>query len=82
MGYVLTAFCAVPGAGRMEMTKNINGNEATLTVDGWLDTKTAPDLLAALDSLDEGVSSLVLDFSGLEYISSSGVRAVVAAYKK
>ena len=66
----------------MDITKTINGEEATLAVTGWLDTQAAPKLKDELDSLEEGVEKLVLDFSGLEYISSSGVREVVAAYKK
>ncbi len=66
----------------MTITKTLNGNEAVLKVEGWLDTQAAPELLAALDQLESNIDSLELDFSGLEYISSSGVRAVVAAYKK
>ena len=66
----------------MKIIKTVNGNEATLYVEGWLDTQAAPELLAQLDQLEDGVDSLVMDFAGLEYISSSGVRAVVSAYKK
>ncbi len=66
----------------MTITKSINGKEATLAVSGWMDTQATPELLSALDDLEEGIDSLVLDFAGLEYISSSGIRAVVAGYKK
>ena len=58
------------------------GNETTLKIAGWLDTNEAPKLLQTLDELDESTESLVLDLSALEYISSSGVRGVVSAYKK
>ena len=66
----------------MTISKTLNGSEAVIAVAGWLDTQASPELLAELDRLEEGVTSLVLDFSKLEYISSSGLRAVVAAYKK
>ena len=59
-----------------------DGSEATIAVEGWLDTQASPELLTQLDQLEEGITSLVIDFSDLEYISSSGLRAVVAAYKK
>ncbi|MBR4514741.1 MAG: STAS domain-containing protein [Lachnospiraceae bacterium] len=66
----------------MDIKKTINGNEAVLTVTGWLDTQAAPELHTELENLEDGVEKLVLDLAGLEYISSSGVREVVAAYKK
>ena len=66
----------------MEITKVINGNEATLKISGWLDTQAAPELHAELDKLEDGVEKLEFDLSGLEYISSSGVREVVGAFKK
>ena len=66
----------------MQITKTVNGNEATLALEGWLDTLAADELKAELSALEEGVEDLVMDLSNLEYISSSGVRQVVAAYKK
>lgn len=66
----------------MKITKTINGNEATLILEGWLDIQAAPEVHAQMEELGSDVTSLVFDMSGLEYISSSGVREVVAAYKK
>lgn len=66
----------------MAVTKTIDGTQATLTVDGWLDTQSAPELAQALSNLDESVKSLTLDLSGLEYVSSAGIRQIVAAHKK
>ncbi len=66
----------------MKITKTMNGNEATIALEGWLDTQAAPELHAELESLEDDVSELVFDFGALEYISSSGVREVVSAYKK
>ena len=66
----------------MEITKTIDGTKATLALDGWLDTQTAPELEAALAELDDSVSELDIDCSGLEYISSAGIRQIVAVHKK
>ena len=66
----------------MTITKTTEGTETTLRLEGWLDTNAAPELLKALDELEGDTESLVLDLSALEYISSSGVRGVVSAYKK
>ena len=66
----------------MNITKSMNGNEATIKVEGWLDTQAAPALLAELEQLEDHVDSLILDFSGLEYMSSTGLRALVIAYEK
>ncbi len=66
----------------MTITKTVNGNEAVLAFEGWLDTQAAPEMRAELESLGEDIKSIVIDFEKLEYISSSGIREVVAAYKK
>ena len=66
----------------MNITKTINGNEATIKVEGWLDTQSAPEMQNEIENLEADIESLVIDFSGLEYIASSGVRQVVSAYKK
>ena len=66
----------------MTIKKTIEGKEATLYLEGWLDTQAAPEMQAELEKLDDDIESLVIDMSALEYISSSGVRQVVTAYKK
>lgn len=67
---------------QMELISKKDGNKVTMEIAGWLDTQTAPQLGEALANLDENVTSLVFDFSKLEYISSAGLRQVVVAYKK
>lgn len=66
----------------MEIISKTEENKVTMEITGWLDTQTAPQLGEALSNLDESITSLVFDFSKLEYISSAGLRQVVAAYKK
>ena len=69
--------------GGMEMTinKNAQGSQLELTLVGRLDTTTAPQLEAELKHSIGSVTELVLDFSGLEYLSSAGLRVLLAAQK-
>ena len=65
----------------MTINKTNNGSSLTVAIEGRLDTTTAPQLEAELkDSLD-GVAELVLDLSGMEYISSAGLRVLLSAQK-
>lgn len=65
----------------MTITKTMENNTAVLLVEGWLDTKSSPELGKEINSLSD-IEGLVLDFEKLEYIASSGLREVVSAYKK
>ena len=65
----------------MTIEKNLNGTELAVTIAGRLDTTTAPQLEAALKESYEGVEKLVLDFTALEYLSSAGLRVLLAAQK-
>ena len=65
----------------MTIEKELNGQTTTLKFDGWLDVTTTPELHSYLETL-EPTGHLVFDFRNLEYISSSGVREVVASYRK
>ena len=53
----------------------------TLALEGRLDTTTAPELEKVVTSELTGVTDLTLDFEKLEYISSAGLRVVLAAQK-
>ena len=65
----------------MTIEKNLNGTELNVKVIGRLDTVTAPQLEAELKQSIDGVEKLVLDFAGLEYLSSAGLRVILAAQK-
>ena len=65
----------------MTIEKLLNGTELTVTIAGRLDTTTAPELETALKESFEGVEKLVLDFAALEYLSSAGLRVLLAAQK-
>ena len=59
-----------------------NGNKVCIAVSGKIDTTNAHQFEAAVKELIEGASELTFDMNGLEYISSAGLRQIVAAYKK
>ena len=65
----------------MEIKKIKNENEMNLKVEGRLDTTTAPQLEAELKQSIGGVEKLVFDFEALEYLSSAGLRVLLAAQK-
>ena len=65
----------------MTIEKTKNGNELTVALTGRLDTTTASQLEAELKESLSGVEKLVLDFAALEYLSSAGLRVLLAAQK-
>lgn len=65
----------------MNISKTADGGKLTLALEGRLDTTTAPQLEAEIKSGLEGVTDLELDFSRLDYLSSAGLRVLLAAQK-
>ena len=65
----------------MNIVKTKDGSKLTLALEGRLDTTTAPQLEAEIKSSLDGVSELVMDFEKLEYLSSAGLRVILAAQK-
>jgi anti-sigma B factor antagonist len=66
------------------MKINFNRNNDTLTValDGRLDTITAPELESFLGANYDGTGAIVIDCEKLTYISSAGLRVLLATQKK
>lgn len=64
----------------IEIKKNVN--ETIIEVVGRLDTITAPALEKTIGENISEIQNLVLDFKGLEYISSAGLRVLLGAQKK
>lgn len=65
----------------MTITKNADNGTLCIALEGRLDTNTAPLLDAELKSSLPGITELHFDFSSLEYISSAGLRVLLAAQK-
>ena len=66
----------------MQINQNQAAEKLTLTIVGRIDTTTAPSLEAVINSMDDGVKDLALDMKDVEYISSAGLRVLLAAQKK
>lgn len=65
----------------LNINKTHEGNKLSVAVEGRLDTTTAPELEASLKEDLDGVEELVIDLTNLEYISSAGLRVLLAAQK-
>ena len=65
---------------------NINiekvNNSTVFKLEGRLDTVTAPELEQAINNEGNSLENLVLDFGGINYISSAGLRVLLGAQKK
>ena len=66
----------------MELTANKNGAVLTVSVNGEVNTMTAPELSALLDKELPGVQTLTLDFANCDYVSSAGLRVLLYTYKQ
>lgn len=65
----------------MTINKIPEGEKLTFAISGRLGTNSSPKLEAELRQSVGGVTELVFDFSGVEYISSAGLRVLLAAQK-
>ena len=65
----------------MTIEKTLNGTELNIAIVGRLDTATSPQLEAELKQSIGGVETLVFDFADLAYLSSAGLRVLLAAQK-
>lgn len=66
----------------MEIRVEQKEKEVEVYVGGMLNTQTASELEKALADVACGTEKLILDFAELEYISSAGLRVLVAEQKK
>jgi len=65
----------------MTINKTKDGEILILTLEGRLDTTTAPQLQNVLIPEFDTNKSIRLDFKGMEYVSSAGLRVVLQAEK-
>lgn len=63
----------------MKVTVEKNNNVCIVTVEGDVDTLTAPELDREVSNAVPACKKLVLDMGGVDYISSAGIRSIVKA---
>lgn len=67
----------------MNIQASERGGFNVLALEGRLDADATPSLQKEIDKLVEaGEHKLIMDFAGLDYISSAGLRIVLATAKK
>ena len=65
----------------MTINTEINANKAKLALDGRLNTTTAATLENAVNELPAEITELVMDMEKVAYVSSAGLRVLLAAQK-
>ncbi len=66
----------------MTINKTKSGDSLVLALEGRLETTTAPELETVVNDELAGVTDLTFDFAALDYVSSAGLRVLLAAQKK
>ena len=65
----------------LDIKKTIENGKAFFALSGRIDTTTAPQLEKEIKESINGITELVLDMKELDYISSSGLRVLLATQK-
>jgi anti-sigma B factor antagonist len=65
----------------MTITKNLDGTNLTIALEGRLDTTTSPQLEAELHPAIDDATEVTFDLEKLAYISSAGLRVLLSAQK-
>jgi anti-anti-sigma factor len=69
--------------GAVDIKESMSGNVLILSVTGRLDAVTSPNTeIALFKYIDSGHHRLILDFSGVDYLSSAGMRVLLSIAKK
>ena len=65
----------------LNINKVVGDQKALVSLEGRLDTITSPELEEQLQEILPEITELVLDFEKLDYISSAGLRVLLATQK-
>ena len=66
----------------MNIVKERNNDILNVTLEGRLDTNTAPELEKSLNNAIEGIKTININFENLTYVSSAGLRVLLIFHKK
>ena len=67
---------------KLIINSTVNDNVCVLTVEGGIDTNTAPQLEQAFRDNAENCEKMIFDLSKVDYISSAGLRVIVVAHRE
>lgn len=65
----------------MKLNTSYEDNKCIIAIEGSIDALTSGELEQAVNAAAPQCDSMVLDMTGVDYISSAGLRAVVGASK-
>ena len=66
----------------MTVTTDNNDKICTMTIEGRIDSLTSAELSQAIAEQIPFCNKLILDLSGVNYVSSAGIRVIVAAHRE
>ena len=66
----------------MNIKRKKEGSNLSVTVNGRIDTATAPAVEAEVKPYLDGVTNLTIDFKDVNYVSSAGLRVLLSLQKK
>ena len=66
----------------MKITSSKSSSACTLTVEGKIDTVSAPELEEAVKSNLPNCDKMIFDFTHADYITSAGMRVLVYAQRE
>ena len=66
----------------MKVTSSKKGKTCTLTIEGRIDTNTAPELEEAVKSKLPECDKMIFDFNNVDYLTSAGLRVLVYAQRE
>lgn len=66
----------------MQISTRTSNDIHIVAITGSLDSTTSPEAQKSLDVVLAGARKMALDFSGLDYISSAGLRVLLGAAKQ
>ncbi len=66
----------------MATTFEQSGSTLTIKPEGRIDTTTAPVLEKEIQQHLDSANDIIIDFANVDFISSGGMRVILALYKK
>ncbi|MBQ9868354.1 MAG: STAS domain-containing protein [Ruminococcus sp.] len=66
----------------MNITSTVENNTCTLSIEGRIDTLTAPQLEQVFNENADKCDTMIFDLEKTEYITSAGLRVILVAHRE